>query len=128
MYLIYARIYIILIIIDHCDQYSGNVYQHFLHSRFSSNFTFVLTGNISPLPHLRMTFMRPLRELRRLPFSLSFSPLSVSIPFGFSLRLLRLFHSALPPPSRGNSGATLAVDINKHLDYTVKAGSTTSPD
>lgn len=67
---------------------------------------------------------------RTLPASTStiFLSSSFSIPFGFSLRLLRLFHSALPPPSRGNSGATLAVDINKHLDYTVKAASTTSPD
>jgi len=69
---------------------------------------------------------------RKLPVCLShLSPFS--IPFGFSLRLLRLFHSAPPftlPPllSRGNSAATLAVDINKHLDYTVKAASTTSPD
>lgn len=58
-------------------------------------------------------------------------------PFGFSLRLLRLFHFALPLPSprrsrRGDSPpppvATLrAADINKHLDYTVKAASTTMP-
>jgi len=40
----------------------------------------------------------PYANLACLPSPLSFSPRT--LPFGFSLRLLRLFHSALPPPSR----------------------------
>lgn len=53
-----------------------------------------------------------------LPSSPSFySPRPFSVPFGFSLRLLRLFHSAPPPPSlsRGNSAATLAPSTSTNI-------------
>lgn len=117
------------------------VYQAFPYSRVLSKLHFRFVPDIfscSPLSLFVLslspsaqTFI-PLRELRPpLVSSVPSFPIPLSIPFDFSLRLLRLFRSALPPPSRGNSVTplyTLTVDINKHLDYTVKAALTTSPD
>ena len=115
------------IMIARCDQCLA-VYQLFshrvslkLHFRFvRKHSSFSLTPSARRLCDLYANFAFHLPYLSL--------PVALSIPFGFSLRLLRLFHSVLPPSSRGNSRATLAVDINKHLDYTVKATSTTSPD
>lgn len=86
------------------------------HSSFSRTFTttfiYIFTSSSTSPPSL-----------------VHLSPFALLHPFSaFRFTSYVYFIPRFPPPlPRQLSVATLVVDINKHLDYTVKAASTTSP-